>query len=288
MLASAFAVQQSQLDRQSLSAIVEAGRLLKNGEPDLDEAMHRIVDRTRRVAKTAGVAIDPLSGAQLSLPGVEEDDQSSEIFPSCLASTRSAHDAGAVADIALDLVLTDIAEQARLATKAGAAAITLMRGEEMVCRVTTGVSPSELGVLLNVRAGLCGDCMQTRKAQSCADTDTDSRVDVVACRRLGIRSFVIVPVLKQEESVGLFAIFSPRPKAFRDEDIQTLQTLSQQILISLNCAVELSTPLPGDEPLTAADSMELDDVTSGRRTWECRKTSIQGLVICGRRFWSVW
>jgi TonB family protein len=258
VLASAFAVQHSQMDRRSLSAIVEAGRLVMNGELDVDGAMHRIVDRTRQVAITAGVAIDPLCSVQPSLPGIEEDDRSSGVFPPYLASTRSAHDAGAVADIALDLVLTDIAEQARLATKAGAAAVVLMRGEEMVCRVTTGESSSELDVLLNARAGLCGDCMQTRKAQCCADTDTDSRVDAVACRRLGIRSFVVFPVLKQEELVGLFAIFSPRLKAFGDEDIQTLQALSQQILISLNCAVELSTPLPGDEPPTAADSMELD------------------------------
>lgn len=257
VLASAFAVQQSQLDRQSLSAIVEAERLVMNRELDVDGAMHRIVDRTRQVANTAGVAIDPLSGAQPSLPGVEEDDRSSEVFPSYLANTRSAHDAGAVADIALDLVLTDIAEQARLATKAGAATITLMGGEEMVCRAATGES-SELGVLLNTRAGLCEDCVQTRKAQSCTDTDADSRVDAVACRRLGIRSFIIFPVLKHEELVGLFAIFSPRPKAFGDEDIQTLQALSQQVLISVNCAVELSTPLPEDEPPTVADSMGWD------------------------------
>jgi TonB family protein len=106
--------------------------------------------------------------------------------------------------------------------------------------------------------------MQTRKVQCCADTDTDSRVDAVACRRLGIRSFVIFPVLKQEELVGCLAIFSPRPKAFGDEDIQTLQALSQQILISVNGAVELSAPLPGDEPPTAADSMELDSLHFGR------------------------
>jgi len=264
VLTSAFAVQQSQLDSQSLSALVEAGRLVPNGELDVDGAMPLIVDRTQKVTTAAGVAIDPLSGVQLSLPGLEENDRSAGLFLSHLASTRSEHGAGAVADLALDLVLADIAEQARLATRASAAAIALMRGEEMVCRATMGESASELGVLLNARAGLRGDCMQTRKAQCCADTDTDSRVDAVACRRVGIRSCVIFPVLKQEELVGLFEIFSPHPKAFGDEDIQALQALSQQILIAVNCAVELSTPLPGDEPPTTADSMELDGLHFGR------------------------
>jgi TonB family protein len=263
VLTSAFAVQQSQKDSQSLSAIVEAGRLVMHGELDVDEAMHLTVDRTRQVANTAGVTVDALGGVQLSLPGLE-DDRSSGLLLSHSAITGSAHGAGAVADIALDLVLTDIAEQARLATKAGAAAIALMRGEEMVCRATTRESPSELGVVLNVRAGFCGDCMQTRKVQCCTDTDADSRVDAVACRRLGIRSFVIFPVLNQEELVGLIEIFSLRPKAFGDEDIQTLHALSQQILINVSCAVEFATPLPEDEPPAAADSMELDSVHFGQ------------------------
>lgn len=263
VLTSAFAVQQSQKDSQSLSAIVEAGRLVMHGELDVDEAMHLTVDRTRQVANTAGVTIDPLGGVQLSLPGLEEDDRSSGLLLSHSASTRSAHGAGAVADIALDLVLTDIAEQARLATKAGGAAIALMRGEEMVCRASAGKSALEFGAVLDASAGVSSDCTKTREAQCCSDTDADSRVEAVVCRRLGIRSFVIFPVLKQEKIVGFFAVFSPRPKAFGDEDIQTLQALSQQILINVDCAVELSTPLPGDEPPTATDSMELDSLHFG-------------------------
>jgi TonB family protein len=158
--------------------------------------------------------------------------------------------------VALDLVLNDIVEPARLATNASAAAICLMRGEEMGCRATSGESAPELGVLFNAHSGPSGDCLQANEAQCCDDTEGDSHVDAVACRRLGIRSFLIVPVLKHGELVGLFKIFSPRPKAFGNQDIQTLQVLSRQVLINVDRAIEVSTPPPEDGPLRVADSME--------------------------------
>ena len=146
--------------------------------------MHLIGNRARNLANTTGVAIGLLR-----------------------------------ADIALELALKDIAEQARLATKAGAAAISLgrtQRGEEMLCRASTGKTTLELRELLDARVGLSSSCAQTREAQVCFDTEADSRIDALACQRLGIRSFLISPLLNQGELVGLFAIFSPHPKAFGD------------------------------------------------------------------------
>jgi len=257
VLASAFTIQQSNIGGQLISAIVEVGRLIARRELDVDEAKHLIVDSTRNVTNAGGVTIGLSTGVKVSSPGPEEDDRSSGAFLSYFASTLSAHGGGAVsADLALDLVLKDIVEQARLLTNASAAAIALMRGEEMVCRATTGTSAPELGVRLNAHSELSGDCLRTGDAQCCDDTEADPRVDTVACCRLGIRSFLVFPVLKQGELVGLFEIFSPFPKAFGDRDIQTLQALSRKILINIDCATEFSTPTPEGEALTAADSMD--------------------------------
>jgi TonB family protein len=258
LLASAFVVQQSRMDAKSLSAIVEVERLIKRGEADeADGAVHPIVDGSRNEANTSGVATSPSSGVQVPSPALEEDDRSSGVFLSYLATTISSHGPGAVsADLALDLVLKDIVERARLATNASGAAIALMRGREMVCRATTGTSGPEPGVRLDARSELSRDSTQISKVQCCDDTEADSRVDAVACRRLGIRSFLISPLLKQGELVGLFEIFSPHPKAFGDRDTQTLQALSRQVLINVDCAAEFSTAPPGDEPPTVADAVD--------------------------------
>ena len=267
LLASAFTIQQSQMDGQSLSAMVEVGRLIKRGELELDEAMHLIVDGTRNLASATGVRIGLSSGVQVPSLGREEDDRGSGVFLSHLATTIAEHGVGAVsADLALDLVLKDIVEHARMATNASAAAIALLRGEGMVCRATTGKSAPELGAPLNPGSELSAGCMQNGEAQCFDDTETDSRVEAVACRRLGIRSFLIFPVLKRGKLVGLLEIFSPLPKAFGDRDIQTLQALSRQILINVDCALEFSTPPPEEEPRTVADSMVARFATFGVRS----------------------
>jgi hypothetical protein len=64
-LANAFAVQESEMDSESLSAILEVHRLVTRGELGVDGAMHLIVDSARDVANAAGVAIGLLEGDQL-------------------------------------------------------------------------------------------------------------------------------------------------------------------------------------------------------------------------------
>src|SRR6266404_3840246 len=65
LLANAFAVQESQVDNQSLSAINEVQRLIGKGELDVDGAIRSIADCARNVANATGVAIGLLKGDQL-------------------------------------------------------------------------------------------------------------------------------------------------------------------------------------------------------------------------------
>ena len=64
-LASAFAVQSSGLDTESLSALVELQRSISTGETDLAQAMHLVAERARTVANATGVAVAQLIGNQL-------------------------------------------------------------------------------------------------------------------------------------------------------------------------------------------------------------------------------
>lgn len=64
-LASAFAVQSSGLDSESLSALVDLQHSIATGEADLTRAMHMVADRARRVASATGVSVAQLIGNQL-------------------------------------------------------------------------------------------------------------------------------------------------------------------------------------------------------------------------------
>ncbi|MFZ0863928.1 MAG: GAF domain-containing protein [Candidatus Sulfotelmatobacter sp.] len=66
LLANAFAVQESRINTQSLSAIMEVQRSVASGKLDLDGAMAHIVESARNVANATGVAIALLKGDQLT------------------------------------------------------------------------------------------------------------------------------------------------------------------------------------------------------------------------------
>ena len=139
-------------------------------------------------------------------------------------------------DLALEIVLNQIVEQACWATGATDAAIVLERNGELVCRASTGANAPELGVRLDTEAGLSGACVKTRQMQRCDDAQSDPRADVEASRGLGMRSVMILPLLRNNDLVGVFEVFSPRPSAFGEQDERTLEALGQRVLKNLQLA----------------------------------------------------
>jgi TonB family protein len=191
----------------------------------------------------------PPGDAPISLGGTEKDGLENGLSLAEWASALSQHGGGALsADLALDLVLNEIVEDARLATGATAAAIALSRDDEIVCRATTGDNAPDLGVRLEVHSGLSGACVQSKKWQRCDDTETDSRVNAEVCRGLGVRSILVFPVVKEDKLLGVVEIFSPRPNAFSDREIQTLEALSRSIVSNVDRAADVVEPPPAALP----------------------------------------
>lgn len=65
LLANAFAVQNSHLDRQSLSVVIDVERLIQKGKLDLDGTVRLVADYARNVADATGICIGLLKGNQL-------------------------------------------------------------------------------------------------------------------------------------------------------------------------------------------------------------------------------
>lgn len=171
-----------------------------------------------------------------------------------LANTLSSLGGGASSgELALDIVLNEIVQEARLATHAGGAALGLIRDGRMVCRATTGIGGPNLGMELDEHSGLSGVALRTRQVQLCLDSETDSRVDAVACHELGIRSILVLPVLApsgQEydssqdiSALGVLEVFSPYPQAFGDAEVASLTGFCSRIL-SLLTPVRVMSEIP--------------------------------------------
>jgi TonB family protein len=129
-------------------------------------------------------------------------------------------------ELALDLILHDIAERARLSTGASGAAIALEREGSMVCRAAAGATAPDLGVTINIESGLTGACVREERAQWCPDSEADDRVDAEACRQLQVRSIAVVPLFAHERVMGVFEIFSGEPRAFGERELRGLQELA--------------------------------------------------------------
>jgi TonB family protein len=164
------------------------------------------------------------------------------------------------AELALEIVLNEIVEQACLATGATGAAVVLERDGEMVCRASSGPTAPELGARLDVASGLSGECIRTGQTQRCDDAQTDPRADATASQRLGVRSALVLPLIDfgridanridasridGNRVVGLFLIFSPRAWAFGDRDERTLEALSVRVMRNLERAAEPLASLVG-------------------------------------------
>jgi TonB family protein len=142
------------------------------------------------------------------------------------------------ADLALEIVLNEIVEQACLATGATGAAIVLERDGELVCRASSGATAPELGARLDRASGISGECVKTRKTRRSDDVLEDPRVDLEASKRLGVRSVIVMPLLRGAEMVGVIELFSFRPNAFTERDERTLEALGRRTVRNLDRASE--------------------------------------------------
>ena len=149
------------------------------------------------------------------------------------AGLAPSHDPWEFEQFLLDEVLQLVAERALAITGADGIAIALAEGEEIICRASSGSMAPDRGVRLDAKAGFSGTCFRTGRIARCDDSEKDSRVNVAACRRLGTRSMVAVPLLGQGGVLGLLEAFSTEPFGFDDGDVRSLNLLAELILAAL-------------------------------------------------------
>lgn len=180
------------------------------------------------------------SRAQAELAGGEMSSKDSGSPPSFAADSSqdfteiarklAAHGGGAVSlELAFDLFLHGIVQQARAASGAMGAAIALNRDGKLVCRATTGENAPDLGVSVGVASGLTRDCLKTGAIQHCQDTESDSRVDPETCRRLGVRSMLLIPLMDAGGTFGVMQLFCSLPNAFAGREMPILSRLALRV-----------------------------------------------------------
>src|SRR5271169_2406302 len=135
----------------------------------------------QRHAKSGPDPSQPIRSTEIDLRAPVEDVSFDTDFAN-LAARFGAQSGGTLslelcADLALEIVLNEIIEQACLATGATGAAIVLQRDGEMVCRASSGATAPELGARLDPASGISGQCIRTYLTRRCDDVLSDPQAD---------------------------------------------------------------------------------------------------------------
>jgi len=163
----------------------------------------------------------------------------------------------------LDAALQLLAERAQYITGASGAAIALRRGvhNDMLCRASIGSNAPELGALLSMEYGLSGESVRTRRVLRCDDAERDPRVNREGCRQLGIAAVVVMPIVSEQQVLGVFELFSGKPHVFGQRDISALQRLGEMVETAVKHAAALQTVPEAEEP-AGAKSQPLEAIVT--------------------------
>ena len=133
-------------------------------------------------------------------------------------------------DVGVAALLTAAAEGALTLTAADGACIELLvEGDSVICRAAAGAAAAHLGLRRDASASLTGECLRTRQILTCSDSEEDTRVHREACRLVGARSLIVVPLLHGRDVKGVLLVWSATLGDFQGFESQLLALLANVV-----------------------------------------------------------
>src|SRR4029077_18702654 len=148
-------------------------------------------------------------------------------------------------------------------------------------RASAGVIAPDAGMRLDPNSGFSGACFRTGQIVRCDDVENDPRVNVQACRRLGTRSMVAVPLAGQRSVIGLLEAFSSAAYGFNDSDVRSLSLLAELILAAMkpeeeDRLAEISERVGSADKAEAKQSIEISEPEVQSEVHATQKSSSDG------------
>ncbi len=106
--------------------------------------------------------------------------------------------------------------------KTDGAAVGLARSDVLVCVAAGGSCGPKIGTRCSRNEGLTGLCFTSGRVQLCNDAEKDDAADAVACRQIGVKSVLAIPLRRDCRPVGVLELLSSEPNAFNWKTIRAL------------------------------------------------------------------
>jgi diguanylate cyclase (GGDEF)-like protein len=143
-----------------------------------------------------------------------------------MSAILDAHVAISAIELSPGAVQREICEQALSLVGGDGAVVEMRRGDEMEYVGAAGAGVAHLGLRMPVAGSISRTCLSERTALLCTDTESDPRVNLEACRRVGVRSVVLAPLRHRDVVVGVLKVFAATPHRFTRQDEATLALLA--------------------------------------------------------------
>jgi uncharacterized Zn finger protein (UPF0148 family) len=91
----------------------------------------------------------------------------------------------------------------------------------------------------------------------CDDAERDPRVNREVCRELGIASVIVMPIVGDEQVLGIFELLSGKPRAFDERDLSALLRLSEMVEAAVKHALPAQIA-PSLHDVAVAESQPLE------------------------------
>lgn len=131
-----------------------------------------------------------------------------------------------------------ITRHSQAMTGSTGAVVEMLEGDDLVYWSASGSAVPHLGFRVPREGSISGLCLRTGQVLQCDDSEHDPRVNLDACRRVGLRSAIIVPLLHEDRAVGVLKVVSDRTYAYTQRDVATLEMFSTFIGATLHHTLE--------------------------------------------------
>lgn len=146
----------------------------------------------------------------------------------------------AIADARGDLatVMNAIVGETSVMPQSNGVVVELRDGDQIYYAAASGTSADLLGLRLPLSTSLSGMCVLTGEPLCCTDSETDARVNREACRRVGLRSMIVIPIPHRGQTVGVLKYHAAEPGAFDDDDMLMAHLLVGPIAVGMSSVGE--------------------------------------------------
>lgn len=135
-------------------------------------------------------------------------------------------------------VVDVVTRRAQELTRSSGAVVEMSDGSDMLYWSASGIAENHLGLRLPSHNSLSGLCMRTGQVLQCDDSEEDPRVNREACRKVGLRSMLVVPLRYADRGIGVLKVMSPYRYCYQPQDVRTLEMLATLVGATLALAMD--------------------------------------------------